>query len=418
MLSLNELPIATYLVGGWVRDRLINRTSRCIDLDFVLPRKAVETAKAIANKHNAGFVLLDAERQIARVVFPDGTADFAQQMGETIAEDLSRRDFTMNAIAVDCAKISGAKILGIKTQEISQKLPELIDPFGGYQDIQAQRVRMISCQNLKDDPLRIIRAYRQAAQLGFEIEALTRDCLIEFAPDLKNIAAERIRTELSYLLALGVAGTIWIDKAARDGVLNAWIPAKNLMLNRFMQVDRAIAQIIDQWQYLQDRDLQDYFAQILSSDRSVTVIVKLAALSASATALNNLGFSRIEQRWIVNLLRNLPQFMIYLDQEIVLLQDQYQMFTNMGEMFPALTVLAIASGKSLNSIMPWLNRWLNPHDPLAHLIPLLNGDDLKTELGLTAGQKIGDLLNELKLAQVNQIITNRHNAIAFAKTLI
>jgi tRNA nucleotidyltransferase (CCA-adding enzyme) len=110
--------------------------------------------------------------------------------------------------------------------------------------------------------------------------------------------------------------------------------------------------------------------------------------------------------------------MIYLDQEIVLLQDQYQMFTNMGEMFPALTVLAIASGKSLNSIMPWLNRWLNPHDPLAHLIPLLNGDDLKTELGLTAGQKIGDLLNELKLAQVNQIITNRHNAIAFAKTLI
>lgn len=415
MLELNELSVPAYLVGGWVRDRLISRTfgkqnsptSKPLDLDFVLPSQAVETARAIAKRHQAGFVLLDSDRQIARVVFKDGTADFAQQMGNTIEEDLSRRDFTMNAIALDCTKLT--------TPIISQigDLPELIDPFLGQQDIQSQQVRMISCQNLQADPLRILRAYRQVAQLGFELEPLTHKCLMEFSPLLKNIAAERVRTELSYLLALGMDGTTWLTRADHDHILSSWIAPKNLMMARFGLVDQAIAQVIDQWQ-----ELEEYFCNILSSDRSVTVIVKLTALSVSATALNPLGFSRLEQRWIVTILRHLPQFMTYLAQGKESRTEQYQLFEATKEIFPALCVVAIASGQSINAISPWLNRWLDPNDPIAHQIPILNGDDLKTELGLSAGAKIGDILNQLKLAQVEQIISDRNSAIAYVQTLI
>jgi tRNA nucleotidyltransferase (CCA-adding enzyme) len=415
MLDLTEFSGPAYLVGGWVRDRLISRTfgkqnfpiSKPLDLDFVLPSQAIETARAIAKRHQAGFVLLDQDRQIARVVFKDGTADFAQQMGNTIAEDLSRRDFTMNAIALDCTKLT--------TPIISQigDLPELIDPFSGQDDIQSQQVRMISCQNLQADPLRILRAYRQVAQLGFELEPLTHKCLMEFSPLLKHIAAERVRTELSYLLALGIDGTIWLIRAAQDRILTSWIAPKNLMMARFGLVDQAIAQVINQWQ-----ELAGYFHHILSSDRSVTVIVKLAALSASATALTPLGFSRVEQRWIVTILRHLPQFMTYLAQGTESRTEQYQLFEATKEIFPALCVVAIASGQSIKAISPWLSRWLDPNDPVAHQIPILNGDDLKTELGLSAGAKIGDILNRLKLAQVEQIITDRNSAIAFAQTLI
>ncbi|AFY75288.1 tRNA nucleotidyltransferase/poly(A) polymerase [Synechococcus sp. PCC 7502] len=409
MFDLNELQIPAYLVGGWVRDRLFNRTSKYLDLDFVLPEQVVETARRIAKNHGAGFVLLDAERQIARVVFKDGTADFAQQMGNSIIDDLGCRDFTMNAIAIDCAELSTSIISQIKY------LPKLIDPFSGQADIESRQIRMLRESNLRADPLRILRAYRQAAQLGCEIEPITRRCLIQIAPSLENTAAERVRTELSYLLALGESGSRWLSLAIDDGILGAWIPTKNLMMERFKLIDGAIAEVIEQWQ-----ELDDYFNQILSSDHSVTVIIKLAAISNSATALTSLGFSRLEQRWIVTLMRYLPIFLNYLDldQSMVSASQQYQLFMAIKEMFPALSILAIASGKSLISVIPWLNRWLAPNDPIAHQIPLINGDDLKNELGLKSGAKIGDVLNQLKLAQVEQVITNHENAIAYAKTLI
>ena len=97
--SLDLLPDDAYLVGGSVRDRLLNRSTTYLDLDFVLSSNAVKTAATIANSCNAGFVVLDEARQIARVVFAEMTVDFAQQQGETIAVDLHRRDFTINAIA-------------------------------------------------------------------------------------------------------------------------------------------------------------------------------------------------------------------------------------------------------------------------------------------------------------------------------
>lgn len=97
--SLEFLPQPAYMVGGAVRDAILGRTRGYLDLDFVIPSKAVKVARAIARHYNAGFVLLDAERQIARVVFPHATADFAQQEGNSLEVDLHRRDFTVNAIA-------------------------------------------------------------------------------------------------------------------------------------------------------------------------------------------------------------------------------------------------------------------------------------------------------------------------------
>jgi len=97
--SLELLPQPAYLVGGAVRDALLGRSREYLDLDFVIPNQAVQTARKIAREYKAGFVLLDAERQIARVVFKHATVDFAQQEGTSLETDLQRRDFTVNAIA-------------------------------------------------------------------------------------------------------------------------------------------------------------------------------------------------------------------------------------------------------------------------------------------------------------------------------
>ncbi|MEM6399950.1 MAG: CCA tRNA nucleotidyltransferase, partial [Cyanobacteria bacterium P01_D01_bin.116] len=117
--NLKLLPKPAYLVGGAVRDAILERNREYLDLDFILPSDAVNVAREIAKYHQAGFVLLDEQRQIARVVFPNATVDIAQQEGDSVEADLHRRDFTINAIAYN-----------IHTQEI-------IDPLQGGADLEA-----------------------------------------------------------------------------------------------------------------------------------------------------------------------------------------------------------------------------------------------------------------------------------------
>jgi tRNA nucleotidyltransferase (CCA-adding enzyme) len=387
-----------YLVGGWVRDRLLGRNSKHLDLDLVMPSGAVETASSLARSHQAGFVVLDKERQIARVVFAHATVDFAQQVGSTLVEDLGRRDFCMNAIAIKCQDLS--------RHEISQnsKIPTdlLIDPFDGHADLQAKLVRMVAPENLLDDPLRVLRAYRQAAQLGFSIEPQTRTALQHAAAGLVRVAAERVRAELCYLLAIP-RGAEWLELAIRDLVLVDWLPIEKLNLTRLRQIEIAIASLIELYP-----QLADFFAMELSGDRSVRVVTKLAAIANYATALEPLGFSRAEQRWIVGLLRHLPQFLQFLSLSPASIspKEQYQLFDKAQAFFPALAALALASGASLTVVKPWLERWLDPNDAIAH-----------PALKIPASSAIGELLTAIRLAQVEGIVHDSETAIAYARVL-
>ena len=403
--DFNDLPIPAYLVGGWVRDRLLNRQGKYLDLDFVLPEKAVATAQAIARKYKAGFVVLDADRQIARVVFQNSTADFAQQMGDSLVADLGRRDFCMNAIAMECH------------QNFLSSLGEsqFVDPFDGIGDLKAKRIRMVAPENLADDPLRILRGYRQAAQLGFEIESLTRQVLIKLAPRLKSVAAERVRTELGYLLS-SQNGSQWMLEAIRDRILDDWLPRQHVNLARFTKIESVISTLL-----VKLPNLELFFNKQLSGDRYALIIVKLAALTNSATALETLGLSRAEQRWLVGILRYFPQFIALLNQDHASFKEQYKFFQPTLEFFPAIAALALASDYSdykLEQILPWLERWLNPHDPIAYPIALITGDDLRKDLGMAPSPRIGELLESVKIAQVEGEINSRAEAIAYVTAIL
>ncbi|MBD2149833.1 CCA tRNA nucleotidyltransferase [Pseudanabaena sp. FACHB-1277] len=411
--DFHELPTPTYLVGGWVRDRLLNRQGRYLDLDFVLPDRAIEVAQAIARKYKAGFVVLDAERKIARVVFANATADFAQQMGRTIREDLGRRDFCMNAIAIECHQLLEIEGLGIGDWGLGigkQVVELLIDPFDGFGDLQSQQIRMVAPENLAEDPLRILRGYRQAAQLGFAIEDLTRQVAIKFAPRLKAIAAERIRTELGYLLHSS-NGSYWMMAAVEDQILADWLPRQHLNIARFRQIESVITMLLKEYP-----DLELFFSKHLAADRYALVIIKLAALTNSANALESLGLSRAEQRWLLGTLRYLPQFIDLSEQAT--LTEQYKFFQATLEFFPAIATLALAAGLELPKVAPWLERWLNPHDAIAYPVALLTGDDLRYELGIAPSPKLGELLETVKLAQVEGQVKTRAAAIALVKTLM
>lgn len=174
-----------HLVGGAVRDRLLGRASG--DLDFVVPNGALRLARSIADKTQGAFFPLDEGSDTGRIVYvhEDGTrsrADFAAYRRPDLASDLAARDFTINAIALD------------------PRTNESLDPLGGLKDIRDKRIRACSPQSLTDDPVRILRAVRQAAGLGFGIQPETRRLMKDAAPLLSRVSPERLRDELLKML--------------------------------------------------------------------------------------------------------------------------------------------------------------------------------------------------------------------------
>ena len=170
-----------YLVGGAVRDMLLKRASH--DLDFALPSNGIAIARRFANALNADFMALDAERDTGRVIVTDSNGvrtflDFATYRGEDLEADLRARDFTINAIAFD-----------VRTQT-------LLDPLNGTSDLRAKLIRACSPTSLSDDPVRILRAIRQAAAFQFKIDADTRKAMKQAASLLPRISPERQRDEL------------------------------------------------------------------------------------------------------------------------------------------------------------------------------------------------------------------------------
>jgi tRNA nucleotidyltransferase/poly(A) polymerase len=174
-----------YLVGGAVRDILLNRLSR--DLDFALPSNGISLARRVANALQSDFMVLDRERDTGRVIVTesDGTRtflDFATYRGHNLEEDLRARDFTINAIAFD---------LHAQT---------LIDPLNGASDLRTQVIRACSPTSLSDDPVRILRAVRQAAAFEFKVELETRKGMRQAANLLPKVSPERQRDELFKML--------------------------------------------------------------------------------------------------------------------------------------------------------------------------------------------------------------------------
>jgi tRNA nucleotidyltransferase/poly(A) polymerase len=177
--------LRVYLVGGAVRDILLQRETH--DLDFTLERGAIKLARRLADALGAGFFPLDSDRDTGRVIVTDEDGkrtflDFAAFRGTDLEADLAGRDFTLNAMALDMADNS------------------LHDPLGGAADLQAKKLRLCSPSSISDDPVRILRGVRLAAAYGFKFEPEVRQKMKAAASDLTNISMERLRDELLRIL--------------------------------------------------------------------------------------------------------------------------------------------------------------------------------------------------------------------------
>jgi tRNA nucleotidyltransferase/poly(A) polymerase len=202
----------TFLVGGYLRDLL--RGVRSKDIDFVVRGDPGSIVSRIFPQRE-GSVIAFRETLLVRVVLRDTVVDFSELKGD-IESDLCRRDFTANAIAW-----SGQK--------------GIIDPLNGISDIGLGIIRGVSEKNFLDDPLRLLRAYRFAGELGWKIDRKTRKMIRKFKDYIKQSAAERITLEVfkllnsdNYLRAL--------RQAFVDGLLNEIINLETKQLQTNLKV--------------------------------------------------------------------------------------------------------------------------------------------------------------------------------------
>ncbi len=425
-VALASLPQPIYLVGGSVRDLLLGRQAQGKqDFDLVTTEDPVIWAKPLARQLRTGFVVLDPERRIVRLVGQAWTLDIALQMGSSIEADLARRDFACNAMAIELHQLELHQIQLEKIQ-LHKLDPSLwIDPFGGHQDIQNQRIRMVDADNLTEDPLRLLRAYRQAAQLGFEIEPVTREAIRQRGSLLSQVAAERVRSELDGLLQTGSRGLAYLHQALADGVLQSWLPMP-LCLTAAAAVHRQKLKLEQGFprcgQTLQSAlaDQRPTFLMVLwaallsGADSPVTDVAVIdIAVTDVTEILASLRYSRAEWQAASKWLEELP---IFLDLAPDLGPvERYRWFQKLGSLMPGLVLLALGVGMSWEAAVPWLIHYEDPEDALAHPVPLLDGRILMQALGLTPGPQVGQLLTEVGEAQAAGRIQTQTEALDYAR---
>jgi tRNA nucleotidyltransferase/poly(A) polymerase len=200
-----------FMVGGAVRDYLLGRPYK--DLDLICPAPEV-LARRLGRIHRAAVVpfLKKVDAFCLRVVFradPEDFLDLSPITGGTVEGDLARRDVTVNAMALPVLPGNG--------------FGPLIDPLGGRRDLAARVIRACGPDAFRDDPVRILRAVRIAAQLGFVVEPATLDLARKGAAALAAVAVERIVKELFDLLAQP-ASARHIRTLDDLGALEAFLP--------------------------------------------------------------------------------------------------------------------------------------------------------------------------------------------------
>lgn len=216
-----------YLVGGAVRDLLSSRLSP--DFDFALPSNGISLARKVANALHADFLALDDERDTGRVIVTDENGsrvflDFATYRGANLDEDLRARDFTINAIAYNLQDDT------------------LIDPTDGGNDIRAKVIRACSPTAFTDDPVRILRAVRQAAAFGYTIDKTTREWMKQASGQVGRVSVERLRDEIFKILNGPKAGAS-IRALDMLGVLSHLMPE----LLKMRGVEQSPPHVYDVW---------------------------------------------------------------------------------------------------------------------------------------------------------------------------
>jgi poly(A) polymerase len=444
-----------WIVGGAVRDRLLGRATT--DLDLAVPDDPRQAARGLARATGGAAFQLSGAFGAWRVVGPGHAwhVDLVPLREGSIEGDLAARDFTINAMA---EPLAGG---------------ELLDPHGGQADLDARRLRMVGPAALAEDPLRALRAVRLAVELDLTIEPATAAAVGRAAPGLERVAAERVFGELKQVVASDAVRTglqLMDAHGLTAQVLPELLALRGVEQNEFHHLDvhDHTLEVLDQVVAIQRDPLAAGFGEHaeavgallrepLADELTRGGAMRFAALLHDAakpwtqTRLpdGRLGFPGHDQagadvaRTVLRRLRTSQKlvehvatlclhhlrlgFLVHerpLDRRTV-----WRYLKATAPYAPEVTVFTVADrlatrGRNAEPAIaahvdlarevlgPALARRAEGRRP-----PLVRGDELARELGMPAGPRLGELLEQLEEDRYAGAITTRADAIRRARQL-
>ena len=429
-----------WLVGGAVRDRLLGRPTK--DLDVVLEGDAAAVAKAIRARTGGAAFPLSETFGGWRIVAGAHEIDLLPLHAGGLDADLAARDFTINAMA---EPLGGG---------------ELVDPHGGREDLGRRVVRMVSERSLADDPLRAVRAVRFAAELGFEVEEPTLTAARQHAPRLDGVAVERTFAELKRIVASpdpvpalglmeragvtaavlpellelhGVEQNVFHHLDAHDHTLAVLDAAVALERDREpvgpAVLDEPLADGLTRWGGLRWAALLHDIAKPQTrrergDGRGNSFVGHDAQGAEVARAiLRRLRASQKLADYVAALTRHhlLVGFMVH--ERPLSRRAVHRYLLRTAPYAPDVTVLTVADrlatrGRNAEAAIAAHLEVARELLAAERPSPLVRGDDLIRELGVQPGPRIGELLAQLEEDQFAGEVTTREEALDRARTLL
>ncbi len=471
---LAEQDIEAYIVGGLVRDVLLGRDTA--DIDFAVASDALEVAPKVATALSGKYVLLDRVNRVGRVVLVDKGApsteaqwelDFSTFKGN-IKQDLARRDFTIDAMAIDLSQF------GKGFSDI-----QLIDPFNGRGDLSQRVIRVVAETAFESDAVRLLRAVRLAAELGFSIDKKTEALIRRYAYLISSIAGERVREELLRLLAipdagqflpyldeLGLLTAVFPELAGTKGVEQPKEHSWNVFehsLKTVIAVDFLLRQ--GAWEYASGEVLAaapwsavlaQHFDREVNSGSTRRLLLKLAALlhdvakpqtkaidaggrlrflghakegaAIAANILERLRFSAKEVKLVETVVRHHLRPGQMSHDELPSRRAIYRYFRDTGEAGIDILFLSLADHLATRGTHLILSHWQEHIQVVEYVLSqrfheegivrpprLVDGHDLIKTFAMSPGPKIGEILEAVREAQASGELTTRQEALDYIR---
>ncbi len=423
-----------YLVGGAVRDRILGREIQ--DFDFVTSIDPRVLACRVADELGAAFFVMDATRFTSRVIYRESSEkqlvmDFSGLQGN-LDQDLRARDFTINAMVIN---------LNCPDQ--------IIDPLGGGRDLQGRWLRPCSHESFVNDPVRVIRAARYAAELELKIEPSTARMIEQVVNSLGTVSLERKRDELFKILDC-TNGFAAISLLRKFSILPEMELSFDINQSNQYRVYEILELIVSSRKKRKGsdffvaaafgsaisslkNDLAKYFERRNPNGHSNFQVDKFSLLLPEKYD-NFLNDSRLlsvlsnDELAVIRILRDYHEITLELLESDEGLEKRtcYRFYKKTGKTGLDLILLCLAEIASkpaaeveqhkwlaiLNKSTILMDSWIS-HPETTQPKPLVNGDEIMSCFNLQAGPLIGELLERLIEEQAAGIIDQRENALSW-----
>ena len=475
---LSTYDYSVYLVGGCLRDSLLNRHIH--DLDLVTSRSPHEIGPELAKDLRGTYVPLTSQPNIGRIILKpvdssnessvnshsrntSFTIDIAQLLGE-ITANLITRDFTVDSMA-----------LNIKDAQNPEWRDLILDPLNGTKDLFSKKIRASSPSTFTEDPCRLLRAVRLAAQLGFVIEPTTTIDIKTHADLITNVSAERIRDEFLNILSRNGA-MAQLDVLDRLGLLCQIIPELALTKG----VTQPTAHYWNVWEHLLHTvetaelvtkghqnsaiyslapwtyESEKYFDKIVSDGHTRRTMLKLTALlhdiakpqtkaKDKSGRTRFIGHSELGAEIATERLKKLRLSSNGISMVSTMIEQHlrpnsmrqgssyptkkavFRYFASLGDLAIDTIYLALADYLAAKGPNLLSDQWAEHARIMTHILELgteqitistkerlLTGRDLMEYLNLGSGPRIGYLLNVIEEARASGEINTKEQALALA----